>query len=82
VVLRSRQLANEVQVSVQDTGMGIAKEIIPRIFDPFFTTKDVGKGMGLGLSISYGVVERHGGRISVESEEGKGSAFTVSLPKC
>jgi signal transduction histidine kinase len=51
-----------------------------RIFDPFFTTKPVGKGTGLGLSVSYGIVEQHGGSIEVESEEGRGSTFTITLP--
>ena len=65
---------------VQDTGQGIPKEQLSKIFDPFFTTKDVGKGSGLGLSVSLGIIEQHGGRIQVESEEGNGTTFTVSLP--
>jgi len=65
---------------VQDTGPGIPKEHIAKIFDPFFTTKKIGKGSGLGLSIVYGIVEQHGGKVSVSSEEGKGVTFTVSLP--
>ncbi|MDD5758668.1 MAG: ATP-binding protein [Desulfobulbaceae bacterium] len=69
-----------VYVSVSDTGRGIPPELLPRIFEPFFTTKEIGKGTGLGLSISYGVVKKHGGSIRVESEVGKGSAFTVVLP--
>jgi two-component system NtrC family sensor kinase len=51
-----------------------------RVFDPFFTTKEVGEGTGLGLSISYSIVKKHGGEITVESGEGEGSAFTVTLP--
>ncbi len=66
---------------IKDDGIGISKEHISKIFDPFFTTKDVGKGTGLGLSITYGIVEKHGGKIEASSREGKGSVFTISLPK-
>jgi two-component system NtrC family sensor kinase len=69
-----------VIISFRDTGCGIRKEHVERIFDPFFTTKPVGKGTGLGLSVSYGIIEQHGGSIEVESEEGKGSTFTITLP--
>jgi signal transduction histidine kinase len=69
-----------VRIKIEDNGQGIPEEDIPKLFDPFFTTKDVGRGTGLGLSVSYGIVERHEGRIEVESEVGKGSAFTVVLP--
>jgi signal transduction histidine kinase len=69
-----------IAVEVADNGIGIAPEILPRIFDPFFTTKDVGKGTGLGLSIVYKIVEQHGGRISVASNPGVGTRFTVVLP--
>jgi len=65
---------------VIDTGVGIPKEIISKIFDPFFTTKKVGKGSGLGLSIVYGIMEQHGGNISVVSEIGKGTEFTCFIP--
>ncbi len=67
-------------IEVQYTGCGIQPHVLSRIFDPFFTTKGVGEGTGLGLSVSLGIVERHGGRILVESEVGQGSLFTVSLP--
>jgi two-component system NtrC family sensor kinase len=69
-----------VVVRIRDNGVGIAPDIIGRIFDPFFTTKDVGEGAGLGLSVSYGIIERHKGEISVDSEEGSGTTFTVRIP--
>jgi signal transduction histidine kinase len=65
---------------VSDTGKGIPSEDLPKIFDPFFSTKEVGKGSGLGLSVSHGIIEQHRGRIKVKSETGKGSSFTVFLP--
>ena len=67
-------------VSIQDSGMGIAEKDLPHIFDPFFTTKEVGHGTGLGLSVSYGIIKKHGGRITVDSQPGKGTTFTVILP--
>jgi len=69
-----------VSVSVRDTGAGIPPEKIKRVFDPFFTTKPVGQGTGLGLSVSHGIVTKHGGTIRVESRPGEGSTFTVELP--
>lgn len=80
ITLRSGVDGDCVWVSVSDTGCGIAPEIVPRIFDPFFTTKPVGSGTGLGLSLSYGIVKQHGGRIDVASVPGQGSTFTVRLP--
>jgi PAS domain S-box-containing protein len=77
----STRVAGEIcAVEVRDTGCGIPPSVLPRIFDPFFTTKGTGEGTGLGLSVSLGIVERHGGRILVESEVGKGTVFTVCLP--
>jgi signal transduction histidine kinase len=67
-----------VEIEFADTGVGIPAEHINNIFDPFFTTKS--KGMGLGLSVSYGIVERHGGQIRVESKVGEGTTFVVRLP--
>lgn len=71
---------NWLKVSVADTGHGILPNVIEKIFDPFFTTKPVGEGSGLGLSIAFGIVERHKGTITVESEPGKGAIFTVEIP--
>ena len=65
---------------IRDTGCGILEENIGKIFDPFFTTKEVGKGTGLGLSIVYGNIEQHGGKISVTSEQEKGTTISVFLP--
>lgn len=69
-----------IKVKIKDNGVGILKEIMPKIFDPFFTTKEVGKGVGLGLSICQAIVEKHKGLITVQSEPGKGSEFSVQLP--
>jgi PAS domain S-box-containing protein len=69
-----------VSVEFTDTGEGIPEENLTRIFDPFFTTKDVGKGTGLGLATSYGIVEDHGGKIGVRSKVGEGTTFTIELP--
>jgi signal transduction histidine kinase len=68
------------KIIVEDEGNGIAAADLPRIFDPFFTTKDVGEGTGLGLSVSYGIVQDHGGSIEVASEIGRGTKFVVLLP--
>ena len=67
-------------LSVSDEGTGIRPEDVPRVFDPFFTTKGVGEGTGLGLSVAYGIVADHGGRVSVSTEWGRGSRFDVILP--
>ncbi len=69
-----------VQVSIQDSGSGMAPEILEKIFDPFFTTKGVGQGTGLGLSISYGIIQKHGGDIQVKSQVGIGTEFLVTIP--
>ncbi|WP_394782032.1 ATP-binding protein [Undibacterium sp.] len=69
-----------IWIRFSDTGSGIPAENLTRIFEPFFTTKPVGSGTGLGLSLSYGIIKKHGGRIEVDSEPGKGSTFTIHLP--
>jgi len=80
VTVRSRPIAEGVEISVKDTGCGIDPATRDRIFDPFFTTKPIGAGTGLGLSISYGIVKDHGGTIRVDSTPGVGSNFTIQLP--
>jgi len=72
---------DNIQIVIKDDGKGIPDDVVGKIFDPFFTTKDVGQGTGLGLSITYGIIEKHNGKITVESKEGEGSTFTVTLPK-
>jgi two-component system NtrC family sensor kinase len=69
-----------VEIAVSDNGCGIPPEDLDKLFEPFFTTKEVGEGTGLGLAVSYGIVQRHGGTIRVQSEVGRGSTFTVWLP--
>jgi len=82
LTIATSQAQNEKTVLVEftDTGEGIPEENLTRIFDPFFTTKDVGKGTGLGLATSYGIVRGHGGNISVKSKVGEGTTFTIELP--
>ena len=69
-----------VEVSISDTGCGISETDMENIFEPFFTTKEDGKGIGLGLSVVYGIIAKHQGTITVESEPGKGSTFKIRLP--
>ena len=71
----------QVVLTVADTGVGISPEIRPRIFDPYFSTKDETKGVGLGLAVVHGIVQRHEGRIEVASRPGHGTTFTITLPR-
>jgi two-component system, NtrC family, sensor kinase len=80
ITIRTTSLPDGVEVRIADTGVGIAREHAGRIFDPGFTTKGGRIGMGLGLPICRQIVDRHGGRLSVESEPGAGAAFTLRLP--
>ena len=82
LTIRTRVLADEgdVELSVQDTGEGIAPENLSKIFDPFFTTKAEGKGVGLGLAVLYGIVKAHEGEVEVTSQRNVGTTFTVTLP--
>ena len=81
ISLRSYQQDDMVCVDVVDTGCGIAASVLSKIFDPFFTTKPVGEGTGLGMSISLGIIQDHKGKLSVTSNEGEGSCFTMALPQ-
>jgi two-component system NtrC family sensor kinase len=72
--------SSKVEIKVRDNGSGIAPDVLPHIFEPFLTTKETGHGVGLGLAISQGIMERHQGRIEVESELGQGTTFTLTLP--
>ena len=78
--IATRNRGDEVELEIRDDGMGIPKDVLPNLFEPFTTTKEVGKGVGLGLAISKGIVERHGGRIELQSELGRGTTFKVVLP--
>jgi signal transduction histidine kinase/DNA-binding response OmpR family regulator len=78
--LITRSVGSEVQIIVADTGQGLTPEQLRHIFDPFYFTSERGDTAGMGLSIAYGVIERHGGTIEVESQEGKGTTFTIRLP--
>lgn len=80
VTITSHLVAGEVRIVVQDDGPGIANEILPHIFEPFYTTKETGKGTGLGLSITYGLIKKLGGDITVRSQIGSGTAFTITIP--
>jgi two-component system NtrC family sensor kinase len=79
VEVKQDQADEAVIIKVRDTGSGIPKDILPNVFDPFFSTKGT-KGTGLGLSVSYGILRQHNGEITVESEEGRGTTFTIKLP--
>ncbi|WP_136797026.1 sensor histidine kinase [Desulfosediminicola ganghwensis] len=80
VSINSYVVAGDIRVVIQDDGAGMSEEVAAHIFEPFFTTKEQGKGTGLGLSITYGLVKKLGGDITVRSQVGKGTAFTITLP--
>ena len=81
LTVRTRAADGEAVVEVADTGAGIAPDVLPRIYDPFFTTKEMGRGTGLGLSVTYGVVREHHGVITCESEPDRGTRFTLAFPR-
>ncbi len=76
----TERVNNHINIHFKDNGCGMKKHILPRIFDPFFTTKEIGKGTGLGLSICYGIVMKHGGKISLKTRPNKGTTFTIRMP--
>jgi signal transduction histidine kinase len=78
--IRTRHEGSEVVVEIADTGKGMTQETLSKLFTPFFTTKPRGQGTGLGLSVSYGIIAKHKGRIDVQSQPGQGSTFTIRLP--
>lgn len=80
LTIHTRAVDSSLVIDFRDTGVGIAPENIARIYDPFFTTKEVGQGTGLGLALSYGIIQEHNGRIFVESRPGEGAHFTIKLP--
>lgn len=81
IYIRTKDIGNNLVVEIEDTGTGIAKENIEKVFEPFFTTKGVGEGTGLGMSISYKIIESHNGKIDIDSELGRGTKFTITLPR-
>ncbi len=80
VNISAKKNYQDIEITIEDDGCGIPSENLPNIFDPFFSTKEVGYGTGLGLSVAHGIVERHGGTITVKSKLGGGSVFTINLP--
>jgi signal transduction histidine kinase len=80
ITIRTEAVDHSVLVEVIDTGIGIDPENVAKIYDPFYTTKGVGRGTGLGLAVSYGIVQEHSGHISVESAPGRGTTFRITLP--
>ena len=80
ITIRSFLENDRVALTVSDNGAGIPKAVLEKVFEPFFTTKEVGSGMGLGLSISYGIVKDYNGEIDIRSEDGKGTTVRLTFP--
>ena len=80
IEISSHQQKEELVIAIKDTGTGMSPEVLSKIFDPFYTTKDVGQGTGLGMFISYGIIEEHNGKIDVKSQPNKGTEVTIYLP--
>ena len=80
ITITTKADKENIVINIQDDGIGMSEETQQRIFDPFFTTKDVGSGVGLGMSIVFGIIQKHNGSIRVKSEVGKGSEFSLHIP--
>ncbi len=80
VSITTKKIGNKVEIKVADNGNGIPQKVMDKIFQPFFTTKPTGQGTGLGLSLSYDIIKAHGGEIKVETKEGEGAKFSITLP--
>jgi signal transduction histidine kinase len=81
ITIRTGVEQDSVWIEIADTGKGMTPEQMKRIFEPFYTTKPVGEGTGLGLSLSYGIIQKHNGRIEVKSEIGRGTVMRIWLPE-
>ena len=80
IAITTKKLDDKIEIRVKDNGNGIPQKVLDKIFQPFFTTKPTGQGTGLGLSLAYDIIKAHGGEIKVETKEGEGTAFIISLP--
>jgi hypothetical protein len=80
IIIRTIAQVDKIRIEIEDNGPGIPAHIKSKIFEPFFTTKTVGKGTGLGLSIVYSIIENHKGTLEVETQEGQGTNFIITLP--
>jgi signal transduction histidine kinase/class 3 adenylate cyclase len=80
ITVRTWQVNDQVKISIRDTGLGMTDDVQKKIFDPFFTTKGIGKGTGLGMSISFGIIQKHNGKIELISKPGEGSEFIITVP--
>lgn len=80
ITIRTEPLGDRIRISISDNGAGMTESVRRRVFEPFFTTKPLGQGTGLGLSVSFGIIQQHGGQIEVDSTEGVGTTFNITLP--
>jgi signal transduction histidine kinase len=80
IFVKTWQVDQNVKISIRDTGTGMSEDVQKKIFDPFFTTKGVGKGTGLGMSISFGIIQKHHGKIELFSKPNKGTEFVITIP--